>query len=117
QYFPDEEKHTAVYVYSKAVGKVARLYGPSLLLGAASIGMLTGSHVQLTRRNSALMAAYSAVQTAFAEYRQRVESQMGKDAELDIFHDASYVQADEDDPKSLVKVANPSGYSIWFDEG
>src|SRR5690606_12417779 len=43
-------------VYVRSIKTLGKLYGPSILLGVASVGALTGSHVQLTRRNSALTA-------------------------------------------------------------
>src|SRR5690242_19677866 len=76
------------YVYAKAGLKITKLYGPSVLVGAASIGLLTGSHVQLTRRNAALMAAYAAVQKAYDDYRERVQEALGEKKELDIYHGA-----------------------------
>src|SRR5215467_8672149 len=66
-----ESKEAAV-VYAKGMGKVIKLYTPSVLVGAASIGCLTKSHNMLNQRNLALTAAYAAVDRAFTEYRARV---------------------------------------------
>src|SRR5207342_3067070 len=74
-----------MYVYIKSSTKIVRLYGPAVIVGGASIAALTGSHVQLTRRNAALMAAYGVVEEAFREYRERVKSVVGEDRELDIY--------------------------------
>lgn len=74
-----------IYVYGKASLQVVRLYGPSILVGGASVALLTGSHVQLTRRNAALTAAYAVLDEAFREYRERVKSVVGEDRELDMY--------------------------------
>jgi len=117
---PATESAVTLYVYSRASLKLVKLYGPSVLLGAASIGMLTGSHIQLTRRNSALMAAYAAVQKAYDEYRERVRELVGDEKELDIYHAVETKTLKcEDDNELTVKVADPNKYSPYakfFDE-
>lgn len=114
-------QHTrTIYAYGHASLKIAKLYGPSVLIGVASIGLLTGSHVQLTRRNSALIAAYAAVQKAYDDYRDRVREELGAERELDIYHAAkTEVVTDAEGNTQLVKVVNPNKYSPYakfFDE-
>jgi hypothetical protein len=114
-------EHTkTVYVYGRASFRIIKLYGPSIILGAASIGMLTGSHVQLIRRNSALMATYAAVQKAYDDYRDRVREEVGPEKELDIYHAAkTEIVKDADGNEIEVKVADPNKYSMYakfFDE-
>ena len=108
------------YIYAKASLRIVRLYTPSIVVGVASIGMLTGSHVQLVRRNTALMAAYAAVQKAYDEYRERVRQELGADKELDIYHAAkTELVKGADGQKTEVKVADPNKYSPYakfFDE-
>lgn len=114
-------EHTkTVYVYSRAALKLVKLYGPSVLLGAASIGLLTGSHLQITRRNSALMAAYAAVQKAYDDYRDRVREELGASKELDIYHAAKIETIKDAEGNEIeVKVSDPNRYSPYakfFDE-
>jgi hypothetical protein len=107
------------YVYIKSGIKITRLYGPAFLVGAASIGALTGSHIQLTRRNAAVMAAYGALQKAYDEYRERVREQVGEDRELDLHHGAKTEVAKIDGKNQEVKVVDPntwSQYARFFDE-
>lgn len=110
----------ALRVYGHAAFKVTKLYGPSVLISTASLGMLTGSHVQMTRRNSALMAAYAAVQKAYDDYRSRVREQLGEERELDFFHGArTEIVTNDLDEKKEVKVVDPSKtgpYTRIFDE-
>jgi hypothetical protein len=105
-----------VYIYAKSAGKLAKLYGPAVGVGVGSIGLLTGAHINLTRRNTALMAAYATVTKAFDEYRERVSLELGDERELDIHHAAEELETSEEDG---VKVADPSKwspYAKFFDE-
>jgi hypothetical protein len=114
-------EHTkTIYVYTRASLRIAKLYGPSVLIGVASIGLLAGSHIQLTRRNSALIAAYAAVQKAYDDYRDRVREELGVERELDIYHAAKTEIVKDADGKDIsVKVVDPNKYSPYakfFDE-
>jgi hypothetical protein len=107
------------YVSVKSVGVIGRLYGPSIVLGAVSIGALAGSHVQLTRRNTALTATLALVTKAFDDYRLRVQDEVGKEKELDIYRAIKIESVEIDGKKQLVKVSDPNGrspYSRIFDE-
>jgi Family of unknown function (DUF6353) len=118
--YPIEEYHKDVmYAYIRAGVQLGKLYGAPIVIGSASIAMLTGSHVQLTRRNSALMAAYAAVQKAYDDYRDRVREELGPEKELDIYHAASTEIVKSADGKEEVKTADPnrwSPYARFFDE-
>lgn len=100
------------YAYVKAVGNVARLYGPSMAVGLVSIGCLSGAHVDLSRRNTSLMAAYSALQAAYDSYRDRVRGDVGDDRELDLHRgivmvkngDDLEVKLDEDAIRAIPRV-------------
>ena len=81
-------RRDAITAYTKGGLKLGRLYGPAIVVGTVSIGCLTGSHIQLHRRNAALMAAYAAVQKAYDDYRDRVRKEVGEEKELDIYHAA-----------------------------
>jgi hypothetical protein len=103
-----------VYVYGKASLKLVKLYGPPILIGAASVGALTGSHVQLARRNTALMAAYAAVSQAYDDYRERVRNKLGEEAELDIYHAASTeLVKNKDGEIEEGKLVDPNRYSPY----
>lgn len=107
------------YVYTKNTMEVVRLYAPAALLGAASIAMLTGSHVQMTRRNSALTAAYAAVSTAYENYRDRVRAEVGEEKERDLYHSVSLKKVMVESKSQEVMAADPntwSPYARFFDE-
>ncbi len=106
------------YAAVKTVKVVGRLYGPAILLGGASIAALTGSHIQLARRNAALSATLAMVSKAYNEYRERVQKEIGKERELDIYRNVE-LKTLKDGSKELVKFVNGHGYSPYaqiFDE-
>ncbi len=120
----DTEKKTLSYTCSsytavKTIKVIGRLYGPAILLGGASIAALTGSHIQLVRRNAALTATLATVTKAYAEYRLRVQEEIGKEKELDIYRGIRDKEVEIDGKKSVVKISDPLGrspYSRIFDE-
>lgn len=121
KYSTEDWHKDTIYVYGKASLKIVKLYGPSVIIGVASISALTGSHIQLVRRNAALMAAYAAIQQAFEEYRERVRFQYGEDRELDLFHGVKTESIETSNGDKInKKITDPNGLSIYsrfFDEG
>jgi Family of unknown function (DUF6353) len=99
---------------------LTRLYGPAILVTGASVGLLTGAHVTLTRRNAALTAAYAAMAKSYEEYRERVMEKLGEDKELDVYHAADIQEiVDPEGKKVKALVASPgkwSPYARFFDE-
>jgi hypothetical protein len=111
-----------LYVYGKSGLKLVKLYGPSIILGTVSIVALSGSHVQLARRNTALMAAYAALHQAFEEYRDRVRYQYGEDREIDLYRGtrAEIKQMPDGDKVETKVLGDPNKLSVYarfFDEG
>lgn len=64
--------------------KFAKLYGPAVALGIVSIGCMVGSNQILRKRNVALAAAFTAVDTSFKEYRGRLIDRFGKDLDREL---------------------------------
>lgn len=71
-------------VYTQTALKFIKLYGPSVVLGLASIGCMIGSNRILRKRNVALAAALTAVDTSFKEYRGRLIDKFGKDLDREL---------------------------------
>ena len=120
KYSQEEWYKDTFYVYTKAGYQLVKLYSPAIVVGVVSIGMLTGSHVQLARRNTALMAAYAALQRAYDDYRDRVRERYGVDQELDLYHAAKVKMIENKEGKDEEqKIVDPNGISIYarfFDE-
>lgn len=109
----------------RTAGKITQLYGPSIALGVISIGLLTGSHVAMTRRNTAIMAAYTALDKGFNQYRERVREELGDEKDLEFRHGTEtrkeLVVAENGTTKEIehktAPMDTPSIYARWFDEG
>lgn len=108
------------YVYIKGSAEILRLYAPSIVIGAISIGALTGSHVQLARRNTTMMGAFAAVAKAFDEYRERVKVELGDSREQNLYLGTTEHEVpNEDGSKEVVRMVDPNARSVYarfFDE-
>lgn len=82
-------------VYAQTGWKFVKLYGPSVALGVASLGCMIGSSVILRKRNIALAAAYTAVETGFKEYRGRVVERFGKDLDRELLYNIKAKEIEE----------------------
>ena len=120
----EEQGHTftareRAYPYVKGGVEIGKLYGPAILVMGVSVGALTGSHIQLSRRNAALSAAYAGLHEAFNDYRKRVRVEIGEDKERDIYH-GIVTEKETVDGKSVktskVVPHNMSPYARIFDE-
>ena len=109
--------HDKVILYTRMTTKLAKLYAPALILGAASIVSLATGHGIMLKRNASLAAAYAAVDQAFKTYKKKVESKFGKDAVID----ALVSTAEEDLTKNeltmeaIAAVDGVSPYGVIFD--
>lgn len=117
-------------VYVQTGWKLIKLYGPALALGTASVGCMLASHNIMRKRNVALAAAYTAVDTGFKEYRGRVIERFGKDLDRELRYnikakEIEEVIVDEDGNETTVtktvEVIDPNAihniYSVVFCEG
>lgn len=110
------------YVYGKNTLKIVGNFGPAIVVTTVGVLCITGSHVQLTKRNNALMAAYTAVHTAYENYRNKVREVYGEDKEMEIYHGVELEQLTDDEGRShdVVVSDDPtkmSPYARFFDEG
>jgi hypothetical protein len=121
-YSEKQYKQDKAVLWVRGVGDIARLYAPTVVLGAISIGMLTKSHNILTQRNAGLTAAYAAVDKAFRQYRQRVVEELGEEKDREFRHGSesrTVVVEDKNGPKKeKVKSFKDGGsmYSAIWDE-
>lgn len=108
-----ELQHRSVaLVYGKNTAKLVLLYAPAVGAMGLGIGLLTGSHVQLSRRNASLATAYAAMSTAYSNYRERVREEIGEEKERDIYYGVSK----EIDPvtKAVVATTDPGKWSPYM---
>ena len=125
----DLKKDTAI-IYVQTGIKFAKLYGPSVALGVVSIASILAGHNILRKRNFALAAAYTAVDTSFKEYRSRVVDRFGKELDRELRYNIKAQEVEEtvvDEKtgkekkvKKTVEVADPNTYSDYarfFEDG
>lgn len=121
EYSEEDRRRDIGIIYARSAAGLAKLYGPSILLGSVSIGLLTKSHNLLNERNAALTAAYAAVDKAFNQYRSRVVEKYGEDEDQELRYSAQSVQViDEETGKKTTRRRvgddEPSMYARFFDE-
>lgn len=119
-----EYKHECTMLAFSRVGTYVKMYAPAVICIGGGIGMIVQGHRILCKRNAALLAAYTALDETFTEYRKRVKDRFGEDVEHDIYTGTTYeVALDEKGkpkkPKELVPVVGDSisPYSEVWDEG
>ena len=128
EYTTEDGKKDTVVVYAQTGMKLAKLYGPAIILGTLSVTSILASNNILRKRNVALSAAYAAIDKSFKEYRGRVIERFGEqvDTELKYGIKAKKFEEIEVDPetgkekkvKKTVMVADPnlqSDYAVYFD--
>jgi Family of unknown function (DUF6353) len=119
-YSDKEFKRDNSIILVRGVGKIVKLYAPSVILGGVGIVCLTKSHKILQERNAALTAAYVAVDTAFKKYRERVIDRYGEETDRELRYESEDVTLiDEETGKALdttrVAPGDPGMYARWFD--
>ena len=128
EYTNEDGKKDTVVVYAQTGMKLAKLYGPAIILGTLSVTSILASNNILRKRYVALGAAYAAIDKSFKEYRGRVIERFGEqvDTELKYGIKAKKFEEIEVDPetgkekkvKKTVMVADPnlqSDYAVYFD--
>ncbi len=115
EYTERDYVHDITFVYGQSAKKLIKLYGPAAFIGIASTGALTGSHVQMTRRNSALTATAAALSKAYDDYRERVRSEVGEEKELALHRSLSEQKVEIDGKKAVVKITgDPAKWSPYM---
>lgn len=129
QYSKEDAQKDLAIVYGKTALDLTKLYAPSVVLGTASIVSILCGHNILRKRNLALAAAYTAVDTGFKKYRGRVVERFSEQLDKELLYDIKAKEIEETvvDKKGkektvtkTVEVADPiaamSPYTFCFDE-
>lgn len=127
KYSPEDAKKDITITYIQTGAKIVKLYAPAIILGTLSIAGIITSHNILRKRNIALAAAYTAIDTSFKEYRSRVVSRFGEEVDRELKYNGKKVKIEETiidengkekKVKSTVDVVNineVSDYARYFD--
>lgn len=129
EYTEKDASKDLTITYTQSALKIAKLYGPSVILGAASIGAIFGGLNILRKRNVALAAAYTAVDKGFKDYRNRVIERFGKELDKELKYNiksdtVEVTELDEDGNEKTSKVTvntvDPnelSEFARFYDDG
>jgi hypothetical protein len=123
----EDAKKAVMGIKLQTAIKIAKIYAPAVIVGVASVGFLTGSHIILRKRNAALTAAYTIVDKSFKEYRARVVADQGADKDREYRFGVTEKEIVEEGPNGpetkFVKVLGDentgkghSSYARIFDE-
>lgn len=129
KYPVEDQKKDLTIVYTQTAVDFIKLYGPSVVLGVASIGCMLTSHNILRKRNLALAAAYTAVDRSFKDYRGRVIERFGETLDKELRYNIRSEEIEENivdengevtTVKKTVEVVDPndiSEYARFYDDG
>lgn len=121
-----ETNRQLAIAYVRTGLRFVRLYGPSVVVGAASLTAIVTSHNIMQKRNLALSAAYASVYKGFSEYRGRVVDRFGDEVDRELRYNIRKEKVTEtvtDENGKTKKVKKeievcdgvPSVYSRYFD--
>ena len=127
EYNEDDKKRDLAATYGKTAVKFGALYGPAVLVGAASVTSILVGYNILHKRNVAAIAAYTAVASDFKKYRNRVVERLGEGFDKELRYNVQTKEIEEkvvneDGSETTVTkavtVANPdySEFTRCFDE-
>ena len=114
KYSEKDEKKDLAIVYTKSAMNVAKLYGPSVLVGVLGVTSILAGNNILRKRNVALTAAYTAVDNGFKKYRERVVERFGEAVDRELKNNArkEEVEVIETDENGEEKVVNKAAYVV-----
>jgi hypothetical protein len=121
----DELKKELAEVWTKFILDTTKAWLPAVGFGVLTIVSLTSSHNILTKRNTALIAAYKSIEQSLNRYRDRVRSELGAERDAEFLHGherKTVIESDEHGDRAIevrraaVTDDGPSGYARWFDD-
>lgn len=127
-YTEENALHDRVLTTTQMVIKIGKLYLPTVISGAITIGCLLESHKILRERALAIGVAYATLDQSYRTYRERVADKYGVEEELEIRHNVKTETVTEtitDDKGKKKKVkkeqkyvddAGYSAYATFFEE-
>lgn len=129
KYSEDALKKDQVKLTIKQVAKIVKLYAPSVIMEATSIGVIFASNDIMRKRNASMAAAYATLNSMYKRYRQNVIESYGEEVDKDMRFGVKHekvTEIDEDGNKvkidaKIVDLDNTalaiSDYSRFFQEG
>lgn len=129
EYTEEDSKKDLTIFYTKGALNVAKLYAPAIGFGAVSLVCILASHGIIHKRYTGAVAAYSAIDSSFKDYRKRVVERFGKEMDRELKYNIKAKEVEEtvvqeDGTEAVVKktvnvaegVDGTSEYARFFDE-
>ena len=128
KYSENDAKKDLAIVYIQTGVKLVKVYAPAVAVGVLSVTSILASNDILKKRNVALAAAYTAIDTGFKEYRNRVVERFGEEVDRELRYNTKKVKVEETiidengkekKVKSTVSVTNineANDYARYFDK-
>ena len=91
----EDSKKALTAVYFRTGLEFAKLYGPSVALGALSLTSIVSANGILRKRNVALAAAYAAVDNSFKKYRSNVIERFGQEVDRQLKYNIKTEEVEE----------------------
>lgn len=95
EYTEEDAKKDLTIFYTKGALNVGKLYAPAATLGAISLTCILASHGIIHKRNTALAAAYTAVDSSFKDYRKRVTERFGEEMDRELKYNLKAKEVEE----------------------
>lgn len=95
EYSVEDGKKDTTMVYVQTGVKLAKIYGPALVVGTLSITSILAGHNMTRKRNVALAAAYAVVDKNFKEYRGRVVERFGEALDKELRYNIKTKEVEE----------------------
>ena len=94
-YNEEDKKKDLTILYVQTGVKLAKLYLPSIALGALSIASIVSGYKILNKRNVELAAAYTVVDKGFKNYRKNVVERFGEEVDRELRYNIKAKQIEE----------------------
>lgn len=105
QYSEDALKKDQVKLTIKQAAKIVKLYAPSVIMEATSIGVIFASNDIMRKRNASMAAAYATLNSMYKRYRQNVIESYGEEVDKDMRFGVKHEKVTEiDEDGNKVKV-------------
>lgn len=105
EYSEDALKKDQVKLTIKQVAKIVKLYAPSVIMEATSIGVFFASNDIMRKRNASMAAAYATLNSMYKRYRQNVIESYGEEVDKDMRFGVKHEKVTEiDEDGNKVKI-------------
>jgi len=116
--FTVERANEIPYVDLSAFGVIKvtwRGYIPAMTMGLATVTCIIGANTVSTKRNAAMISAYSLTDQAFREYREKVASTFGENKEVGVRDAIAKDRVDRDPVTNKEVIITGGGEVLCYD--